>query len=69
MDNSISNAEEAQELVNEECRTFDEISKQEFDDSILFKNTKKMKRKPHKDSETKTKIATNIDREDLSYTR
>lgn len=39
------NAEEAQESPREIVKTFDEISKQQFEENILFKQTKKNKRK------------------------
>ncbi|XP_050293391.1 WD repeat-containing protein CG11141 [Anthonomus grandis grandis] len=43
IDNAISNAEEAQESLKPETKTFDEISKEDFDDGILFR--KKARRK------------------------
>ncbi|CAH1122964.1 unnamed protein product [Ceutorhynchus assimilis] len=63
----ISNAEEAQEIVKDEPKTFDEISKQEFDDSILFKNTRKLKKKIYSNSKAFSRETNN--EVDLSYTR
>lgn len=61
-DRAICNAEEAQETLRVEGRAFDEISNQEFDESILFKNAKKTKKKPPKVNDRKSP-------DNLSFTR
>lgn len=44
-EDTIINAEEAQESPNEIFRNFDEIGKQNFEDDILFKQSKKVRKK------------------------
>ncbi|KAH1010457.1 hypothetical protein HUJ05_004750 [Dendroctonus ponderosae] len=68
---AICKAEEAQETLRVEGRTFDEISNQEFDESILFKNAKKTKKKPPKINERKSPdfVPNNGVADNLSFTR
>ncbi|KAH1003889.1 hypothetical protein HUJ04_003730 [Dendroctonus ponderosae] len=71
LDRAICKAEEAQETLRVEGRTFDEISNQEFDESILFKNAKKTKKKPPKINERKSPdfVPNNGVADNLSFTR
>ncbi|KAL1516897.1 hypothetical protein ABEB36_000733 [Hypothenemus hampei] len=62
-DSLVACAEEAQEIPKSSLKTFDEISKEDFDDSILFKKTKK---KTTKEREPKMNNKLPLNNEDQS---
>ncbi|XP_076263028.1 WD repeat-containing protein CG11141 isoform X2 [Rhynchophorus ferrugineus] len=53
----IMNAEEAQESPREIVKTFDEISQQQFEENILFKQTKKNKRRSNQNDRAQSIVS------------